>query len=84
MRIGIPVALLFFVMLCIAAKAADLSGTWQADSKPQRVLKVKKTLHGYQGDFYDLGPEGAFTPRYNSVSRIILVPIRPGPQAAAE
>ena len=46
MRIGIPVALLFFVTLCVAAQAADLSGTWQADSKPQRVLTRLDEIRG--------------------------------------
>jgi len=58
--------------LTITARAADLTGTWQADGKPQRVLKLHKAGHGYHGDFYDLGPEAAFTPRYNSVSGILL------------
>jgi non-heme chloroperoxidase len=71
MRLDIPVALLFIVTLCAPAMAVDLTGTWQADSKPQRVLKIHKATHGYSGDFYDLGQEGAFAPRYNSVSRII-------------
>ena len=58
--------------LTVMAQAADLTGTWQADSKPQRVLKIHKTARGLGGDFYDLGPEGAYTPRYNSVSAITL------------
>ena len=53
-------------------QALDISGTWQADSKPQRVLKITKNAHGYHGDFYDLGQEAAMTPRYNSVSAVAL------------
>jgi non-heme chloroperoxidase len=61
-----------FISLIATAQAADLTGTWQADSKPQRALKITRSAHGYRGDFYDLGPEAAMTPRYNSVSDIAL------------
>ena len=60
-------ALLF---LASAAHAADLTGTWQADGKPQRVLQIQKTAHGYRGDFYNLGDESAVAPRYDSISTI--------------
>jgi hypothetical protein len=32
--------LLALVLPASALKAVDISGTWQADGKPQRVLKV--------------------------------------------
>ena len=72
MRIGTPITLLLFIMLCTAANAADLSGTWQAESKPQHVLKIAKTAHGYRGDFYNLGDEAPGAPRDNTVSTIVL------------
>jgi non-heme chloroperoxidase len=66
------ICLIALTMVAPAAQALDISGTWQADSKPQRVLKITKNAHGYHGDFYDLGPEAAMTPRYNSVSTVAL------------
>src|SRR5690348_10223356 len=62
-------ALAFFAL---PVRAADISGTWQADGKPQRVLKVRKTAHGYAGDFYNLGDEAPGVPRFDSVSAITL------------
>lgn len=71
MRISTPIALLFIITLCAPAMAVDLTGTWQADSKPQRVLKIHKTAHGYGGDFYHIGTELPGMPRYDSISSII-------------
>jgi non-heme chloroperoxidase len=64
--------LLALLSLPAAAQAANLAGTWQADGKPQRVLKIHKTAHGYSGDFYNLGDEAPGAPRNNSVSTIVL------------
>ena len=64
--------LLALLMLPAAAHALDLAGIWQADGKPQRVLKVRKTAHGFSGDFYNLGDEAPGAPRNNSVSTIVL------------
>jgi len=63
-----------FALLCLAgtAHAADLSGTWQADGKPQRVLEIRKTAQGWKGDLYNLGEEAAMTPRHDGVSNITL------------
>lgn len=58
--------------LALPADAADITGTWQADGKPQRVLKINKSAHGYAGDFYNLGDEAPGAPRQNSVSTIAL------------
>ena len=49
MRIGTPVMILLAVLFCTAAQAADLSGTWQADGKPQRVLKIHKAVTWLSG-----------------------------------
>jgi len=58
--------------LTLPAIAADMTGTWQADGKPQRVLKIHKTAHGYAGDFYNLGDEAPGASRNNMVSNIAL------------
>jgi pimeloyl-ACP methyl ester carboxylesterase len=58
--------------LILPASAADIAGTWQADGKPQRVLKVHKAAQGYAGDFYNLGDEAPGAPRQDSVSAITL------------
>jgi non-heme chloroperoxidase len=65
-------ALLTLIVPTSAVGAQDISGTWQADSKPQRVLKVHKTAHGYRGDFYNIGLEVPIMPRYDSVSTIAM------------
>ncbi len=66
--------LLFVALTALAlpVRAADIAGTWQADGKPQRVLKIHKTAHGYAGDFYNLGDEAPGAPRNNIVSTIVL------------
>src|SRR4051812_3779775 len=60
------------LVLTLATHAADLSGTWQADGKPQRVLKIQKTANTYRGTFHNLGDEAPGAPRNNSVSAITL------------
>ena len=65
-------AICVLLLLAAAAQAADLAGTWQADGKPQRVLKIHKTAQGYGGDFYNLGDEAPGAPRNNTVSTIVL------------
>jgi pimeloyl-ACP methyl ester carboxylesterase len=60
------------ILLALPARAADIAGTWQADGKPQRVLKIHKSAHGYAGEFYNLGDEAAGAPRYDTVSAIAL------------
>ena len=72
MRIGMFIAFLLVAIPCTASTAADLSGTWQADGKPQRVLKIRKTPGGYRGDFYHLGVEQPLAPRHETVSAITL------------
>ena len=69
-----PTALVALLLLSLAtgAHAFDISGTWQADGKPQRILKIHKTAHGYSGDFYNLGDEAPGAPRNNSISEIVL------------
>src|SRR3569623_1793218 len=68
-----PLLLLFtIVSLALPARAPALTGTWQADGKPQRVLNVHKTAHGYTGDFHNLGDEAPGAPRNNAVSTIVL------------
>ena len=57
MGIGIRIASLILALSCAAAKAADLSGTWQSDGKPQRVLKIQRAANGYRGTFHNLGDE---------------------------
>lgn len=64
--------LCLLISLTAAAEAADLSGTWQAEGKPQRVLKIHKNAQGYGGDFYNLGDEAPGAPRSNSVSSIVV------------
>lgn len=68
-RLAILLALL---VLAPRAFALDLSGTWQADGKPQRVLKIQKAANGYRGSFHNLGDEAPGAPRNNSVSSIVL------------
>ena len=65
-------ALCALFSLMTAAQALDISGTWQAEGKPQRVLKIHKYGHGYRADFYDLGTEAPMMPRYDSISAITL------------
>jgi len=59
-------------VLALPARAADIAGTWQADGKPQRVLKIQKARAGYRGEFYNLGDEAPGAPRFDSVSAITL------------
>src|ERR1051325_726164 len=62
--------LLLFVTLAaltLPGRAADLTGTWQADGKPQRVLKVQKAGNGYRGSFHNLGDEAPGASRNNTV-----------------
>jgi non-heme chloroperoxidase len=61
-----------FISLIAVAHAADLSGTWQADGKPQRVLNIQKMARGYRGHFYNLGDEAPGAPRGNIVSAVAL------------
>jgi hypothetical protein len=56
----------------IAVGAPDISGTWQADGKPQRVLKIHKFARGHRGDIYNLGVEQPLMPRHESVSAITV------------
>jgi pimeloyl-ACP methyl ester carboxylesterase len=72
MRICRFTMFLFGTMLCTAAEAADLAGTWQTDGKPQRVLKISKVANGYRGDFYNLGVEQPLSPRHETVSAITV------------
>jgi pimeloyl-ACP methyl ester carboxylesterase len=63
-----------FFMLVSAAQAQDIRGTWQADGKPQRVLKIGKTAQTYHGDLYNLGDEAPGAPRNgNGISAITLM-----------
>jgi non-heme chloroperoxidase len=66
--------LLFAALLALAlpARAADISGTWQADGKPQHVLKIHRAGHGYRGTFHNLGDEAPGAPRNNTVSTIAV------------
>jgi pimeloyl-ACP methyl ester carboxylesterase len=50
-------ALVALLALSFSAQAQDIAGTWQADGKPQRVLKIRKDAKGYRGEFYYLGDE---------------------------
>ena len=59
-------------LLATPVAAADITGTWQAEGKPQRVLKIHKSAHGYNGEFYNLGDETPGATRQNSVSTIAL------------
>ena len=72
MRIGLCMMFLLIAMVCASAQAADLTGTWQADSKPQRVIKIGKSAHGYRGDFYHIGTELPIMPRSDSVSTVAV------------
>jgi len=59
--------------LATAAQAQDIRGTWQADGKPQRVLKIGKSARTYHGDLYNLGDEAPGAPRNgNGISTITL------------
>src|SRR6188472_1391394 len=64
--------LLALATLALPAHAADLSGTWQADGKPQRVLKVQKAGAGYRGSFHNLGDEAPGATRDNAVPALTL------------
>jgi non-heme chloroperoxidase len=59
-------------LLALPARASDISGTWQADGKPQRVLKIHKTAHGYAGEFHNLGDEAPGATRNDTISTIVL------------
>ena len=72
MRRHAALVLTILLSLTMAAHAADLAGTWQADGKPRRVLKLHKTAGGYRGEFYNLGDEAPGAPRNNIVSSIHL------------
>jgi len=72
MSVKARVLIATLTFLALPARAADIAGTWQADGKPQRVLKIHKSAHGYAGEFYNLGDEGPGAPRYDSVSAIAL------------
>src|SRR5438309_1898808 len=64
------VAQLAFTM---AAQAQNIAGTWQADGKPQRVLKIGKTAQTYHGELYNLGEEAPGAPlNGNGISAIAL------------
>jgi hypothetical protein len=54
------------------ALAQEISGTWQADIKPQRVFKIHETPNGYRGDIYNLGVEQPLMLRHESVSAITV------------
>ena len=58
------------LVLTLPTQAADISGTWQADGKPQRVLKIEKAGNGYRGTFHNLGDEAPMAPRNSSISTI--------------
>lgn len=59
--------------LATAALAQDIRGTWQADGKPQRVLKIGRTAQAYHGDLYNLGDEAPGSPRNgNGISVVTL------------
>lgn len=66
--------LAFGLSLCflVPALGQEFSGTWQADGKPRRVLKISRTVHGYLGDFFDLGSNAIPKPHYDSVSAIVV------------
>jgi pimeloyl-ACP methyl ester carboxylesterase len=59
-------------MASMQAQAHDISGTWQADGKPQRVLKIQKAANGFRGTFHNLGNEAPGAPRNNTISLITL------------
>jgi non-heme chloroperoxidase len=67
-------ALVLVTLLALArtAQAQDISGTWQADGKPQRVLKILKADSAYRGILCNLGDEAPGAPRNNAVSTIVL------------
>jgi pimeloyl-ACP methyl ester carboxylesterase len=65
-------ALAALLALAVPAQAQNISGTWQADGKPQRVLKIQKAANGYRGSFHNLGDENFQTTRNNSISSIRL------------
>jgi non-heme chloroperoxidase len=58
--------------LTTAAQARNIAGTWQADGKPQRVLKIQKAGGNYRGEFHNLGDEAPGALRNNAVSTIVL------------
>ena len=64
--------LLALLVLAPRAQALDLSGTWQAEGKPQRVLKIEKAGKACRGSLHNLGDEAPGAPRNNSISIIKL------------
>lgn len=72
MRRGCLCLLLAVLALAPPALALDLSGTWQADGKPQRVLKIQRAANAYRGTFHNLGDEAPGAPRNNTISSIKL------------
>ena len=70
MRLLVLAALL---ALTVPAQAQDISGTWQADGKPQRVLKITKGAKTYHGELYSLGEDAFGVPlNGNGISTITL------------
>jgi pimeloyl-ACP methyl ester carboxylesterase len=63
---------LVLLALTSSAQAQDISGIWQADGKPQRVLKIQKAGNTYHGTFHNLGDENFAATRNNNVSNINL------------
>ncbi|HKU65053.1 MAG TPA: alpha/beta hydrolase [Rhizomicrobium sp.] len=55
------------------AQAQNISGIWQADGKPQRVLKITKDAKTYHGELYNLGEDVSGVPlNGNGISTITL------------
>ena len=66
-------ALAALLALVLPAQAQNIAGTWQADGKPQRVLKIGKTAQAYHGELYNLGDEASGAPlNGNGISAITL------------
>ncbi|HEY2009045.1 MAG TPA: alpha/beta hydrolase [Rhizomicrobium sp.] len=49
-----PAAFIAFLLLPLAAQAADITGTWQT-AAPRYVFTIAKTKSGYNGQWYNLG-----------------------------
>lgn len=73
------VILAAFLALAVPAQAQNIAGTWQADGKPQRVLKIAGDSKTYRGALYNLGDEAPGSPlNGNGISVITLADRRIG------
>ena len=75
-----PAAFIAFLLLPLAAQAADITGTWQT-ATPRHVFTIAKTKAGYNGQWYNLGEmDGSLNGNPLNISRdggtLTMTPVR--------